>query len=583
MITAGTQGKLIKDGESLGNVFPFSTASPTQIDRAALHQLAIEGSPDGYGFLDLGLNLLSANKRFLDWLWQPIATRSPFLFHVDVDANRAFCEELLEHVACDGLWESEFWRVGKDHVQRRLMMRVFKGGASDNCLVAHIMDRSDSYRQQERLEHLAHFDVLTDLPNRQYLLARITHEIKQVGTSKRFAVLFLDLDRFKHINDTLGHEQGDLLLTAVAERLRNSMRQNDMVGRVGGDEFVILLDNVSGEEDALPAIKRLQAAFDDPIFLSEGGYRVRPSIGVAFFPRDGESTELLLRHADEAMYSAKEAGRNQVVFFKPDMHHELAHRVQTGRDLAGAADRGEFDVVYQPIVSLLNGSLAGAEALVRWRHPTRGVVLPGDFIEVAEDNGLVLEMGEFVLEQSIAWAAGRHQRGEHVCVAVNLSIRQLLQPSLPTFIQHLLRKYGLPESFLRLELTESVLIENFDLAREVIGTIKKNGVCIALDDFGTGYSSLGYLRQFPVDIVKIDRSFIHHLEFRQEDEHVVCAIIQMTHSLGMKVIAEGVETSRQVEILKRLGCDMVQGYYFGRPVAPSEFNSSYSLPDCLPA
>lgn len=554
--------------------FPQSSNSTSRIERSILFASAVEFGVDGYGLLDYKFNLIESNRHFSNWLSHPEGSIAPPRFHSDDEVNSVYCREALEHLTKEESWESEIWKVGLDLIQRRLLIRIFRTShhlrAGSGYLVVQASDRTDSYRQQEKLKHLAHYDALTDLPNRQSVLTRIDQEIRS-STTKKFAVLFIDLDRFKQINDTLGHEQGDLLLVSIADRLRNAVRRDDMVGRVGGDEFVAILGNLNKEDEVWPAVDRLRSAFAEPVILSAGEYRVRPSIGVSFYPRDGETTELLLRHADEAMYSAKQAGRNQVAVFTDEMHLVTAHRFHTGRDLDGAVERGEFDVAYQPIISLSRNTLVGAEALVRWQHPTKGTILPGEFIGVAEDSGLVVEMGDFVLEKSIAWAARLHAGGQPIMVSVNLSIRQLLRADLSEKITKFLRAYNLPSDRLRLELTESVLIENFDRARDVIGGLKSLGISIALDDFGTGYSSLGYLRQFPVDVVKIDRAFIHHLEYRQEDEHVVAAIIHMAHSLGMRTIAEGVETEYQIEILKRLGCDMVQGYYYGRPVSAEQF------------
>ncbi|MDQ3757952.1 MAG: bifunctional diguanylate cyclase/phosphodiesterase, partial [Actinomycetota bacterium] len=394
------------------------------------------------------------------------------------------------------------------------------------------------------------------------------------ATARTLAVLFVDLDRFKVVNDGLGHAAGDELLVEVGRRLRDTIRPSDTVARFGGDEFVVLLDEVASEEHALDVAARIGDLFSVPFLLSGREVSVSASVGVAVSTgRPGEDAETLVRDADAAMYRAKERGKARVEIFDDAIRMRAVRRLETEQALRRAVERGELELAYQPGVRIENGQVAAVEALARWRHPERGVISPMEFIPIAEETGLILRLGNWVLEQAVAlssrlqWAS---EPGHVMTVAVNLSARQLGDPGLVDRIRSLLRDHSLPPRGLSLEITESVLMEDAESARRMLSDLKDLGVYIAVDDFGTGYSSLAYLKRFPVDALKVDKSFVDGLGRESEDSAIVRAIVMLAQTLGLDTVAEGVETQQQLDELVPLGCVFAQGYHFARPMPAGE-------------
>ena len=415
--------------------------------------------------------------------------------------------------------------------------------------------------------HQAHHDTLTGLPNRALVLERLDHALargqRHEGT---VGVLFVDLDRFKVVNDTLGHSVGDEVLIRIGERLRAAMRPADTVGRLAGDEFVVVCDDME-PVDLLHVAQRVAAAIEVPLPLYGREAVITASIGIAYVAGGGRAEDVL-RDADVAMYRAKERGRSRIEVFDEAVRARILERLETEHLLRRALDRGELDVHYQPIVRVGSGALVSFEALVRWNHPERGLVSPDEFIPMAEDTGLIIPIGRWVLREACAqvsaWRAASPSMGS-VQVSVNLSAKQFNNPDIVSTVAEALAMASLPAAALTLEITESVLMEEVESTAQTLRALKDLGVGLSIDDFGTGYSSLSYLKRFPVDALKIDRSFVDGLGTDAEDHAIVSAVVSLAHALGLSVVAEGVETRCQLEELRRLGCDSAQGYLLGRP------------------
>jgi diguanylate cyclase (GGDEF)-like protein len=427
-------------------------------------------------------------------------------------------------------------------------------------------------RTEERVNHLALHDDLTALPNRLMLNQRLEQALsrhRRAGT--QMAVLFMDLDRFKVINDSLGHEVGDELLRLVAERLRNHSRLGDTVARMGGDEFVMLIENQASLADISTCAQRLVEQMSAPYPLGKKDCHVTISVGISLFPGDGEDSQALLKAADVAMYRAKESGRNNFLYYSPHMNVHTVERLELESDLRRALERGEFLLHYQPKIDLSSGLITGVEALLRWKHPQRGLVPPMDFIGLAEETGLIGPIGEWALATACACNKTWQEQGlSKMTVAVNLSARQFADPLLLPKLTRIIAESGLDPSSLELEITESMVMSHGENAVKVLESLKSLGVQIAIDDFGTGYSSLAYLKRFPIDAIKIDRSFIRDIPADSDDKKITRAIIAMAHSMRLKVVAEGVETEDQLTFLRTQRCDAVQGYLLYRPLPEGE-------------
>jgi diguanylate cyclase (GGDEF)-like protein/PAS domain S-box-containing protein len=431
--------------------------------------------------------------------------------------------------------------------------------------------------KQQHLDHLAHHDQLTGLPNRLFLAVHLPEAIDEARrTGTTLAVLFLDLDRFKHINDTRGHETGDKLLKTVATRIRSTVRDEDVVVRMGGDEFIVVLKNVKGAQQVNETASRINEALAAPVILDGRPLVTTVSIGVSMYPRDGTDIGELLRHSDTAMYQAKDRGRNNFQLFSPGMDRKLKERMAIESSLRAAMQHQQLDVYYQPIVEIGSHRVMAMEALLRWKHPSHGFVSPARFISVAEETGLIVPIGDFVLERVLSDIARWRDMGwAPVPVAVNISAVQLQRTDLPTTIRRLTHLYGVKPAMLQMELTESAFFEQREArsgesSEEGISKLRELGVRVAIDDFGTGYSSLSYLKRWRVDYVKIDRSFVRDLVTDMSDLAIVGAIIAMARHLNIQVIAEGIEGWQQLEKLRQLQCDLAQGFLFAKPVSASQ-------------
>jgi diguanylate cyclase (GGDEF)-like protein/PAS domain S-box-containing protein len=439
--------------------------------------------------------------------------------------------------------------------------------ASRDALERAVAERTAELQAANaRAQHLADHDALTGLPNRRLLEDRLTQALAlSYRNRKQTAVMFVDLDRFKTINDSLGHAVGDVLLKEVAQRLVKQLRVGDTICRIGGDEFVVVLPEIKRSADAVNVAQKVIEQLSLPVTVEERDLIVTPSIGIAVFPDDGRDAETLIRNSDAAMYHAKEMGRANYQFFTAEMNQAASRRLALESDLRRALGKDELRVHYQPIVDARSGRVAAHEALARWQHPERGLVSPADFIQLAEETGLILKLGEWVLREACRWAT--FIGVEHgLQVSVNLSARQFNDPKLVQVVAAALRETGLPARLLELEITESTAMQHTDVTLGTLNRLKQLGVSIAIDDFGTGYSSLSYLKRFPVDKLKIDRAFTAELPGDEDQCAIVSAIVALAHALDIQVVAEGVENQAQRAFLVNCGCDFIQGYLMGKPV-----------------
>ena len=440
--------------------------------------------------------------------------------------------------------------------------------AKKSQMMVIIRDISEPHRSAELIRRQAHFDSLTALPNRFLSLDRLSQILMEVQKNhEKAAIFFLDLDDFKKVNDSLGHEVGDKLLIEAAHRLQQALKKNDTVGRLGGDEFIVLISSLDDESDALVIADRLLKAFRKPFKLEGRDLILTLSIGIAISPKDGTSASVLLRNADTAMYQAKALGRNTSSFFTPQMNVAMRRRFEIEEQMHGALERNEFELYYQPQIDVKTNTIIGAEALLRWHNIVLGEITPDEFIPIAEQTGLIAPIGVFVINQALRflneWQTVNNQQ---YTMAVNLSPRQFREPELVNIIIHALNENTISNECLELEITEGVLMNSQASIHDALVQIDELGIKLSMDDFGTGYSSLSYLREYPFDVLKIDRSFIAGITDNKADCNLVKAAIAMSHSLEIKVVAEGVETKEQLDLLNELNCDIAQGFYLSKPL-----------------
>jgi len=436
-------------------------------------------------------------------------------------------------------------------------------------------DITERMQTQERLHFLAHHDILTELPNRAMLIERLNHALDHMELNNMtLAVMFLDLDRFKVINDTLGHNIGDLLLQQVADRLRTCMRKTDTVARIGGDEFVVLLEDIGDSEHISNVASNVIETLEQPFDLEGREVFVTSSIGISVYPHDGLESNALLKNADTAMYRAKDHGRNNYQFYSAEMSSKALEKLTLETDLRYALSRNEFILYYQPQINLQSGELKGCEALLRWQHPKFGMLSPSEFIPLLEDTGMIISVGEWVLREACKQCKQWQQEGiAPFPIAVNLSARQFSDANLADSISNILMDVDFDPSLLQLEITENVVMQNAVDTIKILNQLKSLGVELAVDDFGTGYSSLSYLKRFPIDVLKIDRSFVRDITTDPDDASIVSTVISLAHSLNLTVIAEGVETEAQARFLADRSCDTTQGYLYSKPVPANEIKS----------
>lgn len=474
-----------------------------------------------------------------------------------------FSRVVREQVSSE--FEYEFSELNKT-------IRISAAPTSSGHFSALFEDVTQRKKDEARIAHMAYFDALTDLPNRLLLKDRLNQMLSRAQrNNKQLALFFLDLDHFKRVNDTFGHDVGDQLLKIVANRLKKALRHCDSVCRLGGDEFVVLSDMLSGHNDAVKLAEKIHATLKDPLVLRNKEIFVTASIGISMYPADGDDADTLIKNADAAMYQSKDGGRDEFRFYSSNANAQALERLLLANDLRKALDQEEFYLAYQPQIELNSGKIIGVEALLRWNHPVLGQLSPAQFIPLAEETGLILPIGRWVLLTACRQIRELQQlSGVRLRVAVNLSAKQLRDLGLISFIRELLTDISLDPDLLELEITESTLMDNIDNATQTLHSLREMGLTLAIDDFGTGYSSLSYLHHFPFQRLKVDKSFVQRLSTHPEDSAITEAIIVMAHTMGIKVVAEGIENQQELGFLISKHCDEAQGFYFSRPLTISQ-------------
>ncbi|BAL24760.1 bifunctional diguanylate cyclase/phosphodiesterase [Azoarcus sp. KH32C] len=564
-------------GRPVGRVFSFRDITQSLADKSRLQLAAkvFSASLDAILIIDSEQRVVAANAKSLESSGcdegELIGQRTDSLLFKPEDDN--FVPEILRRVESDGFWEGELTYRRKDGLSipgLASFVRALDDEGKPPQYVLFFKDLTDKLAAKKRIEELAYSDTLTGLPNRVQLNERIEFALNWSAREQRhFAVLFIDLDRFKQINDSLGHIFGDRVLVEVAKRIKECIRQCDTAARLGGDEFLLLLQDVD-QRGAETTARRILAALTRSFVLDDMTLTVTCSIGVALYPGDGLSADDLIKNADTAMYNAKERGRAGFRFYQRQMNLNLLARMKLDQALREAFEHQRFRLKYQPQINLATGSVIGVEALLRWTDPEMGEVPPGRFIPQAEENGLIIRLGDWVLNQAVNQAVAWQKKDIDLIVAVNVSALQFQNPDFIRSVSTVLRRSGLPPRQLELELTESILIQDADEALLRLQALAELGVRLSIDDFGTGYSSLTYLKRFPIHKLKIDRSFVQGLPNDESDTAITTAIISIGRTLKLGVIAEGVETESQREFLAVSGCDQFQGFLCSPAVAPEE-------------
>lgn len=569
-------------GRPIGRVYSFRDISQRLADHARI-QLAskvFEASTDAIFITDQEQKIITTNPgferltQFTECDMKGLRIEQ-FLLN---QGNAELIKTLQRELDLQGFWEGEIWNRRKDGHAYLCMISLVRVQDDDGKIlhtIGFFKDRTESYNAKQKIEELAFSDALTGLPNRLLLEERINQSITHASRSNgEFALLFLDLDNFKQINDSLGHPFGDRVLIEVTERLKNCLRQVDTAARLGGDEFVLLLHqaNASGAEICA---RRVLADLAAPFSLDGIQFSVTCSIGIALYPADGSKIEDLIKNADSAMYHVKERGRSDFRFYQRQMNIGLLSRMKIDHAMRQALEHQEFRLHYQPLLCLETNQVFGAEALIRWYDKDMGEVSPAKFIPIAEESGLIVAIGNWVIHTAIAQAAAWNKDGRHLSISVNVSALQFQQANFVDNLANALDDAHLDPSCIALELTESILIRDVEETLKKLNAIAKLGVKMSIDDFGTGYSSLSYLKRFPINKLKIDRSFVMNLTKDESDIAIVTAIISLAHALKLKVIAEGVETQEQKDLLCALNCNEIQGFLIAKALNPHDFEARF--------
>jgi diguanylate cyclase (GGDEF)-like protein/PAS domain S-box-containing protein len=565
--------ELLATNEQLEQEIAERIAAETQLKLA---DIVYRNTVEGVFVTDPKGTILSVNPAFTaitGYTLDEVIGKNPRILKSHQQAPE-FYQELWASLLKHGHWHGEIWnrrKSGEAYLQRlTITMHPGHDGKPRNY-VAVFTDITELHEKEEHIRHQAYHDALTGLPNRMLFQDRLKQSLLMAERSnQQLAVMFLDLDRFKVINDTFGHHTGDELLRMVAERLSEVLRQSDTVSRFGGDEFVVLLSDIEGPQDACNVAGKIIEVFAKPLTVDTHELVLSTSIGISLFPEHGNDATALMKNADAAMYNAKESGRNTLKLYRPDMNAKASYHLAIEGRLRKALDQSTFVLHYQPRVKLATGEIVGVEALIRWNDADYGPIPPNDFIPIAEETGLIIPIGEWVLENACRQSRAWREMGHDLRVSVNLSPRQFSHATLVDHIAQLLEVNSLPGHSLELELTESMIMTQAEHTIETLKRFKALGIFIAIDDFGTGYSSLSYLKRFPIDTLKVDKSFVRDITTDSSDAAIIETIIALGQSLDIEVVAEGVETAEQLAFLSARECNAIQGYYFSRPVPHDE-------------
>ncbi len=546
-------------------------------EQLALYATAFNNSSDAVVILDQKFNILAVNNTYTDitqFSSEDVLGRNDvFLNSENNPAN--FQQVLMRRVEKRGKWSGESWdtrKSGEVFPQELAINGVLNKKQKLTHYIAVFSDITERKKTEEELRFMANYDTLTKLPNRGMFQGGLLRALQAAKrNTEQLALLFIDLDKFKQVNDVLGHDAGDDLLRQVAKRLKSTVRDADLVARLAGDEFTIILENIHSDREAEIVAKKILMSFEAGFTVKGNDAGVGASVGIALFPHDATETEELMHCADTAMYHAKSLGRNNLKFYSPGMNTESDNRTKLERELRSAFNRRELEIYYQPKVDVISRQVVGFEALLRWQHPDLGWVSPAEFISVAEDTGLIKPVGEWVLRQSArqlkAWHAAGH---DSLSMAVNVSAKQFQLADFPLEVAIILKEEQVEARFLELELTESLIMDDPDKVILMLHVLKNLGVSLSVDDFGTGYSSLSYLHRFPIDTLKVDRAFVSEMDDGDDGATIAATIINMAHNLNLNVIAEGVETKSQFDLLSSLRCEQIQGYYFSKAIPARE-------------
>jgi len=577
--------KCAPDAQDLHLLGEFARIAGLAVQRAnadtRLRQAAavFDSTGEGVVITDLAPRILAVNRAYTEitgYEEAEVIGRNPSILQSGRQ-DEAFYQSLWNAIVERGHWQGEIWnrrKNGEIYPQMLTISTVQDDEGQPKNYVGVMTDISQIKKSEANLERLAHYDPLTGLPNRLLIQSRLDHALAHARREgSQVAVLFVDLDRFKNVNDSLGHPVGDQLLQQITQRINERIRGDDTFGRLGGDEFLIVLDDLRQASDAAGVAREVLQILEAPFALE--GHRdiyIGASVGISLYPQDGEDAAELVQHADAAMYQAKEQGRNTLRFYTPELSAAVTYRMELESRMRRALAQGEFTLHYQPQVDLATSTVIGCEALVRWNDPEKGLVSPADFIPLAEETGLIVALGDWVLQTACAqFRQWLNMTSMPLCMAINLSARQLQQPDFVDSVDAIIRRFQLPAERIKLELTESMIMASGEDAASLLASIRALGVRLSIDDFGTGYSSLAYLKRFPIDELKIDRGFVKDIPQDDNDTEIAATIIAMAHKLKLKVIAEGVETREQADFLGQQGCQAYQGYLFSAPLPADAF------------